>query len=94
MAYSLGEPQEVCLLCLSGHHSRLLGNKKEKQEMEGTQKAKELYMLSFYFQIFSMIRIQHKPDSSKNLYMAQNLAAGDRVTGKATVQLARMDCLL
>lgn len=31
---------------------------------------------------------------SKNLYMAQNLASGDRVTGKATVQPVRMDCWL
>lgn len=41
-----------------------------------------------------MIRIQHKPGGSKNLYMAQNLALGDRVTGKATVQLVRMGRLL
>lgn len=41
-----------------------------------------------------MIRTQHKFDDSKNLYMAQNLASGDRVMGKATVQQVRMDCWL
>lgn len=60
--------------------------------MEGTKKAKELYILSFCF-FFLLDSDHNKPYGSKNIYMAQNLASGDSVTGKATVQLVRMDCL-
>lgn len=62
--------------------------------MEGTKKAKELYILSFWFCFFLLDSDHHKPYGSKNIYMAQNLASGDSVTGKATIQLVRMDCLL
>lgn len=61
--------------------------------MGETKKIKELNILGFSFLcFFLMLRIQQKFDGSKNLYVAQNLASGDRVTGKATVQPERMDC--